>query len=163
MPVIIRAAAPADAEAITRVYMDSAEHHAAADPERCYVPDRVAIVERYREGRQHPESDLPAITLVAEQNGEITGFLDAQIQQPFDPMLRPVLYCFIADIAVAASHRNQGIGEQLMRAAETWARENGAIFTSLLYNQGNSRAARLYERLGYSTGSVGMLKRLPNA
>jgi ribosomal protein S18 acetylase RimI-like enzyme len=162
MPVIIRAAAPADAEAITRVYMDSAEHHAAADPERCHLPDRAAIVERYREGRQHPETGLPAITLVAEQNGEITGFLDAQIQQPFDPMLKPVLYCFIADIAVAAPHRSHGIGEQLMQAIETWARENGAVYTSLLYNKGNDRVARLYERLGYSTGSVGMVKRLPD-
>ena len=156
----IRPSRPADAEAITRVYMESAEHHAQADPERCYVPDRGAILERYRNNSQHPESELPAITLVAEQKGEIVGFLDAQIQHPFDPMLRPVLYCFIADVAVAQSHRGAGIGEQLMRAIEDWARQNGAVYSSLIYNKGNERVARLYQRLGYSTGSVGVTKRL---
>ena len=156
----IRPYTPADAEAITRVYMESAEHHAYADPERSHVPDRAAILDRYRYNRQHPESELPAITLVAEYNGEIVGFLDAQIQMPFDPMLRPVLYCFIADVAVAQSHRAQGIGEQLMRAIEDWAREHGAVYTSLLYNKGNERVARLYDRLGYSTGSIGMVKPL---
>jgi GNAT superfamily N-acetyltransferase len=142
------------------VYMESAEHHARIDPEHCYVPDPAAIEERYRLGRQHPESELAAVTLVAEVDGAIVGFLDAQLQVPFDPMLRPITYCFVADVAVAASRRSQGIGEQLMRAIEGWAREHGADSVSLIYNVGNPRAADLYARLGYTAGSVGMKKRI---
>ncbi len=159
-PVRIRNATSDDARAITRVYMESAEHHAHLDRENCHVPDRAVIEERYRQGRQHPESELPTVTLVAEAEGEIVGFLDAQIQLPFDPMLRPIRYCFVADVAVAAARRNEGIGANLMHAAEEWAREQGAGAVSLLYNSGNSRVAEFYSRLGYRAGSVGMMKRL---
>lgn len=143
-----------------RVFMESAEHHAAIDPEHCHVPDPAAIKQRYREGRQHPDPEAPAVTLVAELAGEIAGFLDAQLQTPFDPMLRPMTYCFVADVAVATAHRNQGIGEQLMQAVEQWAREHNATYISLLYNRGNERVAGLYERLGFKTASVGMTKSL---
>jgi len=125
-PVHIRPATPDDAGAIVFVFLESAEHHAAIDPVHCSVPDRATIEERYRLGRQHPESDLPAITLVAEMDGAIVGFLDAQIQVPFDPMLRPIKYCFVSDVAVAVSRRSQGIGEHLMKAIEQWGREQGA-------------------------------------
>ncbi|HYL75716.1 MAG TPA: GNAT family N-acetyltransferase, partial [Bryobacteraceae bacterium] len=139
--VLIRRATPDDAPAITRVYMESAEHHAAIDPEHCEVPDRTAIEARYRQNHQHPDPESPAITLVAESDGEIVGFLDAQIQVPFDPMLRRTPFCFIADVAVAASHRSQRIGEQLMQAIEKWAHEQNAGFLAIIYNPRNSRVA----------------------
>ena len=158
--VLIRPASSDDAAAIARVYMESAEHHATIDPEHCEVPDRAAIEERYRQGRQHPDSESPAITLVAELGGEIVGFLDAQIQLPFDPMLRRTPYCFIADVAVAATHRGHGVGEQLMQVVETWAREQHAGFVSLIYNTGNSRVTAFYSRLGFAPVSVGLMKPL---
>ena len=140
--------------------MESAEHHARIDPERCYLPDPKLIETRYREGKQHPDSGLPTITLIAELNGQIVGFLDAQIQKPFDPMLRPLTYCFVADIAVAESHREKGIGKQLLEAAESWACEQKADHMSLLYNSGNPRVQSLYERLGYVPAAVSLTKQL---
>lgn len=161
MPLVrIRPATPDDAEAITRVYMESAEQHALIDPERNHVPDPVAIEERYRTGRQHPDDGAEAITVVAEAGSRVVGFLDARLLRPFDPMYRSTTYCFIADVAVSAAHRSQGIGEQLMRAAEEWARQHGAEFVSLEYHTGNSRAAAFYERLGYRPASVVAIKRL---
>jgi GNAT superfamily N-acetyltransferase len=158
--VIIRQATPDDAEAITRVYLESAAHHARIDPERCYMPDAVSIEENYRQGRQHPDSGLHTVTLVAVEDGAIVGFLDAQLQQPFDPMLRRLTYCYVADVAVADARRNQGIGEQLMRAVEEWARQQNADFVSLAYNIANPRVERFYARLGYAPASVAMMKRL---
>jgi len=156
----IRPATPEDAEAIARVYTESAEHHALIDPERNHVPDRAAIAERYRSGQQHPEDSDETITLVAEDDGQVLGFLDARLLRPFDPMYRPTTYCFVADVAVTAAHRSHGIGEQLMRAAEQWAREQGADFVSLEYHTENPRAAAFYERLGYRPASVVAIKRL---
>jgi ribosomal protein S18 acetylase RimI-like enzyme len=158
--VRIRPATPGDAEAITGIYTQSAELHAGLDPERNHVPDRIGIEERYRRGRQHPDQDSPTITLVAETDGTVIGFLDARLIQPFDPMYRPMTYCFVADIAVAESHRSEGVGEQLMHAGEAWAKEHGADFVSLEYHIGNTRAASLYERLGYRPASVVAIKRL---
>lgn len=138
--------------------MQSAEHHAQIDPVRNHVPDPDAIVERYREGRQHPSNGMAHTTLVAEDSGVIVGFIDARIDEPFDPMYKPVKYCFIADIAVDSDRRGQGIGEQLMRAIEAWAREQGAEFVVLEYHMGNPRAADLYARLGYRRASIVAVK-----
>ena len=154
----IRKATSADAEAITQVFMDSAEHHATLNPQRCYVPASESIIDRYRNGHQHPVPGPDSITFVAEENGSILGFLDARIEEPYDPMIRPIKYCFVSDIAVSAAHRSRGIGEKLMHAAERWARERGAGYVLLEYGQNNSRAAALYERLGYSPTSITMLK-----
>ena len=157
-PVRIRAATPVDAEGITRVYLESAEHHAAIDPARYYVPGADTILERYRTGEQHPRNGRECITLVAEIDGRIAGFLDARIERPFDPMHRPMVYCYVAEIAVSAGRRSQGIGRQLMQAAEQWGREKGANVVSLEYNSKNPRAAAFYERIGYETATVIALK-----
>lgn len=156
--VQIRPAIAEDAEGITNVFLESAEHHCRIDAQRYYVPDRHAIVERYRTGEQHPGPGTIAITLVAEIGAEIAGFLDARLGEPFDAMHRRLTYCFIADIAVAEAHRSLGIGEQLMRAAEAWGRRNGAQFVSLEYHIGNPRAAVFYERLGFQPAAMVAIK-----
>lgn len=155
--VSIRAATPEDAEAITRIYMQSAEHHALLDPERNQVPDPAVICERYRTGAQHPEGE-EGVTLVAEKGGAVLGFLDARLVPPFDPMFRPVTLCFIADVAVAAEHRSEGIGEKLMKASEQWGASRGAGFVALEYHNANTRAATFYERLGYRPKSTVAVK-----
>jgi ribosomal protein S18 acetylase RimI-like enzyme len=158
--VRIRPATPEDAEAITRIYTQSAEHHARMDPERNHVPDQTAIAERYRTGRQHPDEETESVTLISEMDGSVVGFLDARVVRPFDPMYRPLTYCFVADIAVAEEHRSEGVGEKLMRACEDWAKEQGAGFVSLEHHVSNTRAAAFYERLGYRSASVVAIKRL---
>lgn len=154
----IRPATTADAEGITRVFLESADHHARIDPERYFVPERDLIVEHYRTGQQHPSQTHRTITLVAEIEGEIAGFLDARLREPFDAMHRNMTYCFIADIAVAESYRSQGVGEQLMDAAEEWGRRNGAKFVTLEHHVDNHRAAGFYQRLGYQPAAVVAIK-----
>jgi ribosomal protein S18 acetylase RimI-like enzyme len=159
--VTIRAAVPADADGIARVFFDSAEHHAGIDPERYSVPAIGAIVERYREGRQHPAPTAgAAVTLVAECAGEIVGFLDARLEKSPDPMHKDMTYCHIVEIAVSRAHRNQGIGGKLLRAAEGWGRGRGAELASLEYNAANIRAGAFYERMGYRVASITAIRRL---
>ena len=157
-PVRIRPATAADAEGITRVYLESAEHHAAIDPARYCIPGPGSILERYRTGGQHPRHGPDCITFVAEIDGGVAGFVDARIERPFDAMHRPMVYCYVAEIAVAADRRSQGIGRLLMEAAEQWGREHGAEAVSLEYNSKNPRAASFYERIGYEAATVLALK-----
>src|SRR5689334_13709806 len=85
--ITIRAAKATDADGIARTFLDSAEYHAGLDPERYAVPDLEAISARYREMRQHPPQAADrAITLVAELNGDVVGFLDARLDESPDPM-----------------------------------------------------------------------------
>lgn len=149
--VTIRPAVAEDADGITRTYLESAEYHANLDPERYSVPAVEAISARYREGRQHPPgAGGEAITLVAELDGEVVGFLDARLERPPDPMLREFVYCHVVEIAVSRRRQSQGIGGRLLQAAEDWGRRQGAQFASLQYLAANVRADAFYRwRMGY--------------
>jgi GNAT superfamily N-acetyltransferase len=138
--------------------MESAEHHASIDPERYWLPEAEAITARYREGRQHP-SEEQAITLVAELDGEIVGFVDARLDRSPDPMHRDILYCHVVEIAVSRHRQGQRIGERLLQAAEEWGRSQGAEFALLEYNAANPRAGDFYrQRMSYRTAGHIMVK-----
>jgi ribosomal protein S18 acetylase RimI-like enzyme len=156
---MIRPATPDDADGITRIFLQSAEHHARLDPERYIIPDAEAIATRYRAGQQHPP-DAQAITLVAHLDNEIVGFVDARLSQSSDPMHRDLLFCHIVEIAVSADHQRHGIGAQLIEAAEHWGREHAAEFALLEYLASNTRAAEFYRRSGYGAASINAIKRL---
>ena len=160
--IAIRPAVSEDANSVARVYLESAEHHSQLDPERYSVPTAEAISARYREGRQHPPGlGEGCITLVAEFNGEIVGFIDAQLDRSSDAMHREMIYCHIAEIAVSSRHQSQGIGGRLLRAAEDWGARQGAEFASLEYHAANKRAGEFYQRrIGYRVVSITAVKRL---
>jgi len=160
--ITIRRAASEDAHGIARTYLESAEYHASLDPERYWVPVAEAILARYREGRQHPaEAGANGITLVAELNGEIVGFVDARLDQSPDLMHREMIYVHISEIAVSTRYQSQGIGQRLLEAAESWGCQHGAEFASLEYHAANTRAGSFYQhRMGYRVASITAIKRL---
>ena len=61
---------------------------------------------------------------------------------------------------VMPEHRRQGIGSALMRHAEDWARARGDRQIGLQVFQSNQPAVNLYDRLGYKTQSLWMVKPL---
>jgi ribosomal protein S18 acetylase RimI-like enzyme len=161
-PITIRPAVSEDADGIAGTFLERAEYHAQLDPERYSPPAAETISARYREGRQHsPDAREESITLVAESSSEIVGFIDAGLERSPDPMHREMIYCHVAEIAVRARHRNQGIGGLLLRAAEEWGRRKGAEFASLEYHAANTPASLFYKRrMGYSVASITVIKRL---
>jgi ribosomal protein S18 acetylase RimI-like enzyme len=160
--VALRPAVFEDAHGITLALLESAEHHARLDPERYFVPAFDTLFTRYqnriRELRSGTSSE---IMLVAEQNGEIVGFIEAKLEQSPDPMHRSMTFCHVGEIVVRGQHRSQGIGAQLVRGVEDWGREHGADFVSLEYHIANTRAASFYQRkMGYGPAAVTAIKRL---
>lgn len=61
---------------------------------------------------------------------------------------------------VVPEHRRQGIGTALMNYAENWARKRGDRQIGLQVFQSNQTALNLYNRLGYQTQSLSMVKSL---
>jgi len=57
----------------------------------------------------------------------------------------------VHDVAVAASHRGQRIGERMLALAEDIARARGACKMTLEVLTGNAGASRLYERIGFAS------------
>jgi GNAT superfamily N-acetyltransferase len=158
--ITIRPAVSADADAIARVFLESAEYHARLDPERYLVPAIETISAGYRDRRQHPPGG-EGVTFVAELGGEIAGFIDARLERSPDAMHREMTYCHVAEIAVSLRYRNRGIGGRLMAAAEDWGRQQGAQFASLEYHAANTCAGTFYQRrMGYRVASITAIKRL---
>lgn len=87
---------------------------------------------------------LPGVVLVAQsEDGALIGFLEAGLRSHADgcDTARPV--GFVEGWFVHAANRNQGIGRDLMRAAEDWARAKGCreiASDALIAEEGSLRA-----------------------
>jgi ribosomal protein S18 acetylase RimI-like enzyme len=62
-------------------------------------------------------------------------------------------------LAVAEDHRHQGLGSELMRAAEGWLRKKGAVKVQLMVRSENESALSFYENAGYEASDVRVLSR----
>ncbi len=64
-------------------------------------------------------------------------------------------------MAVAPSHRSEGLGSLLLRRVHEWAAEQGIGFVSLSVMAGNEEAERFYRRFGMERSIVRMLGPVP--
>ncbi len=68
-------------------------------------------------------------------------------------------YTYIFLIYVKSEHRKKGLGKKLINMAENWAKERGDRQIGLQVFINNKSAINLYEKLGYETESLSMIKR----
>ena len=83
---------------------------------------------------------------VAEVDGEVAGWIGVRT----DLSLEGGAYAEIIGLVVDERWRSKGLGEDLVRAAETWARDRGATKLRVRSNVIRERAHKFYERLGYT-------------
>jgi ribosomal protein S18 acetylase RimI-like enzyme len=62
-------------------------------------------------------------------------------------------------LAVRTTHQRQGVGSELMSAAEKWLRQTGAVKVQLMVRNENESALKFYRRVGYETSDVNVLSR----
>ncbi len=62
-------------------------------------------------------------------------------------------------LAVAEDHQGKGIGSELMRTAEEWLRERGAVKVQLMVRSQNELVLSFYEKVGYVISDVKVLSR----
>jgi ribosomal protein S18 acetylase RimI-like enzyme len=62
-------------------------------------------------------------------------------------------------LAVSQAHQREGIGTQLMGAAEEWLRTVGAVKVQLMVRNDNESALNFYGRVGYEASDVNVLSR----
>ncbi len=98
--------------------------------------------------RAHFQQELTltySLPLVAEQHGQIVGFLC--LMSLFEEAQ-------ILDVAVTPGQRGSGVAQVLIRHAEQLAREKGAHYLELEVRVSNTPARRLYQKLGYAETGI---------
>jgi len=88
--------------------------------------------------------DLSTV-LLASDAGRIVGYINPVIDGK---------EAWIGGIGVIPQYRSSGIGTKLMRSAEDLCQNRGVQSITLEVIEGNDRAQRLYERLGYSVSRM---------
>lgn len=88
--------------------------------------------------------------LVAEQNGEIIGFLLGETRKR-PPVFTTSREAYVDSIGVLESRRHQGIGTLMLEAFTAWAKEKGMSHIILLVAVENAPAIKCYEKYGYTT------------
>ena len=105
---------------------------------RCFVYDRLS-----RRSFRHFLSTDTASCLIAEQAGRLVGYVLVLFHG------RTAL-ARLYSMAVAPEHQGQGLGRELLRAAEAAALDGGAAVMRLEVNPGNAAAVSLYRSVGYA-------------
>jgi GNAT superfamily N-acetyltransferase len=88
------------------------------------------------------------VLLVAQEEGRVLGTVQVILEQPENQPHR----ADVAKMLVLRTARKRGLGEALMRAAETAARESGKSL--LVLDTASDDAKRLYERCGWDRVGV---------
>jgi ribosomal protein S18 acetylase RimI-like enzyme len=153
----IRPAAVDDLDALLDIYLSSAAHHVALDPDHYRVPDRAASAER--------------LLRIIEDNGQMSGYLAAVVDgrvvgsvsiallpAPSDGSMEAAVPTAEVGIAVLDGDRDAGVGTALMAAAEAWAGARGVRVILLDMSVSNTAAQRFYERLGYEISGLYLRK-----
>ena len=99
------------------------------------------------------------MVFVAEQDGEVTGYVYAALEPLSWKELRGPAG-FIHDVAVADEARRSGVATKLMDAAVAWLRERGAPRVILWTAAPNEVAQGLFRRLGFRETMVEMTMEL---
>ena len=93
---------------------------------------------------------FPLVNFVAETSGHLIGFLEVDLRSHADGCdpSRPV--GFIEGWYVDPEWRGQGIGRQLLDAAEDWARSHGCLEMASDTWIDNELSQRIHEAAGYT-------------
>jgi ribosomal protein S18 acetylase RimI-like enzyme len=92
--------------------------------------------------------------IVADLNKRIVGFVCIFCRVKSDTTEQGREHAYLSDLIVLEPYRRQGIGSQLMQAAETYAISRGATRIRVGVLAGNSGALRLYRNMGYRESEI---------
>jgi aminoglycoside 6'-N-acetyltransferase I len=138
--ISVRFARPGDREQLARLRAalwpeSSAEEHAQ---------ELVSIL------AGKPPTVLPLVVLVAEaEDGTLVGFLEAGLRSHADGCNEAHAVGYVEGWYVAAKFRRCGVGAELLRTAEDWARAQGCVEMASDAEIENDGSQRAHEALGF--------------
>ncbi len=115
------------------------------------IPPGVDIVDDFVPRMLQRCKQCDGKVLIAEVNGEVAGFATilSKVRNE-EPEEGDYEYGLVSDLMVVPRFRQQGLGRQLLEAAESYARARGVKWLRIGVLAGNQGADRLYSSMGYS-------------
>lgn len=125
------------------------------------MPTGAEIVDRYIPQMLEHCVECDGEILVAIVDGNVAGYATILASIRNDELESGVQeYGLVSDLVVTGSFRGKGIGGELLRAAENYARSHGVRFLRIGSLAMNRTARQLYESQGYATFYVEVEKDL---
>jgi len=147
--VRVRPAVPADGPALAGLWRQLDELHAELQPGYFRRPQVTRPPETARILAD------PCQLLAVAEVGELAGLVHAQLYEtPPQPLLVARRRVHIDALVVDPRFRRRGLGRQLLRAADTWARQRGAQELLLTLWAGNEAAEAFYRAIGFAPVNV---------
>lgn len=164
--VLVREVRVGDGEGCARAWRDAGRYYADLVPDVIREPEAEGLVEWF-ERLICEERGADLLWLVAEDRGQVVGFVGAAVKHP-DPDVRWQLQRDLSSIrlviealVVVEEYRRQGVGTALMQAAEAWGQQKGALVATTDTNLSSPLSVPFYEgRMGYQRRAVILNKRL---
>jgi GNAT superfamily N-acetyltransferase len=163
--IVVREPRSGDGQALARMHRANSARYAELAPELFRVPDEDGLVEFFesREGFD-PETML---ALVAEVDGKVAGYLEAQLQGPLGSARWQSGHdlgetrLFVNAVGTAPEFQRLGVATRLVEAAEAWGREHGAkVALCDTWLESPFSVPFWTERMGYERRAVILRKRL---
>jgi aminoglycoside 6'-N-acetyltransferase I len=105
-------------------------------------------------------SHMPLLVLVAEAGeGSLAGFLEVGLRSSADGCKESHPVGYVEGWYVAEKHRRHGVGTELLRAAEDWARSQGCIEMASDTAVDNEVSQRVHEAVGFEVAERSVLYR----
>jgi GNAT superfamily N-acetyltransferase len=116
------------------------------------IPPGIDIVDDFIPRMLHRCGQCDGKVLIAEVDGEVAGFATilSKVRNE-DPEEGDYEYGLLSDLMVAERFRKQGIGRQLLDAAEVFATARGVRWLKIGVLAANQAANQLYSSMGYSS------------
>jgi ribosomal protein S18 acetylase RimI-like enzyme len=136
MAVTLRPAGDADAEQVASLMTELG------------YPSTAAGVEDRLHGSLNSQTSC---CLVVQADDEVIGVMSAELI-PYFPTGSTI--CRVTSLVVSSRHRSRGVGEKLMAAAATFAREHGCSGIEVTSAERRVDAHRFYQRLGFARAGL---------
>ena len=151
-PILIRAATARDGEWI--LPLSARLHDFGPPPWRSRAGMDAAVARAIGRALDSPAPDA-AVFAAEEAHGRPLGFVHVHTAHDF---FTGEEHGHVSDIVVADGAEGRGVGRALMAAGESWSRGRGHRLLSLNVFEANTRARALYERLGFATDTMKLVK-----
>jgi GNAT superfamily N-acetyltransferase len=165
--ITVRAPRAGDGPGLARMHLGTSAYHMEIAPELHRMPDEEGLIEFFERSISE-DSTLPDfLALVAEIDGEVAGYLEAQLLPPLETarwQSHPDLFevrLSINALATAPPYQRRGVATRLVEAAEDWGRARGATVATCETWIDSPMSIPFWEqRMGYGRRAVVLRKRL---